>query len=294
MGDEPHSYNLKGHIMAITTPNVASGWRPDQIHYFDADKILGDSLYLSATTKGGDIQGDAPSLLVPYVDDADSADFVAEGAEISTDDPDLDQVQVFTRKIARMVKLSREQFGQDGTAATVAASVKNDLIRKMDRALLRQDAPTAPAVAPVAGLVNTTGLVEAEDPITTDLDPLIDLLVELQANDAAPRVIVVDPLAFGALAKLRKGEGSNEGLLSGANDALTFPLLGTQVSVSNAMPASTGVVIDPAAIISAFSQVEIATDESAYFTSDSVAVRAIVRVGHQVVRPARLGKFTVA
>ncbi|WP_336819498.1 phage major capsid protein [Gordonia sp. MMO-8] len=278
--------------MAVNTPDVASGWRPDQIHYFDADKILGESLYVSATTKGGEIQGDAPSLLVPYVDDADSAAFVAEGAEITEDDPDLDQVQVFTRKIARLVKLSREQFGQDGTAANISASVKNDLIRKMDRALLSQVAPTAPAVAPVAGLVNTTGLVNGGE-ITTDLDPLIDLLVQLQANDAAPRVIVVDPLAFGALAKLRKGEGSNEGLLTGANDALTFPLLGTQVSVSSAMPASAGVVIDPAAIISAYSQVEIATSDQAYFTSDSVAVRATVRVGHKVVRPARLGKFTV-
>ena len=279
--------------MAINTPNAASGWRPDQIHYFDADKVLAESLYVSATTFGGTIEGDAPSLLVPYIDDADNADFVAEGAEITAADPALDQVQVFTRKIARLVKMSREQWMQPNAANQISASVKNDLIRKMDRALLSQVAPTPPNVAPATGLANTAGLTEADAAITTDLDPLIDLLVELQANDATPRFIVVDPLAFGELAKLRKATGSNEGLLSGANDALTFPLLGTQVSVSNAMPASTGLVIDPAAIVSAYSQVEIASSDQAYFTSDSVAVRATVRVGHTVVRPARLGKFTV-
>ncbi|UPW09792.1 phage major capsid protein [Gordonia terrae] len=277
----------------ITTPNAAPGWRWDQIHFFDADERLSESLYVAATTKGGDIQGDAPAVRVPYIDDADSAGFVAEGAEIPEDDPDLDEALVYTRKIGRIVKLSREQWSQPNAAANIAGSVKNDLIRKMDRALLAQVAPTAPAVAPSAGIVNLTGILEG-DPITTNLDPLVDLYAELASNDATPRFLIVDPLAYAFLYKLKTDDSSsNQGLLSPATEAPTSPILGLTTQVSNAMPANSGVLIDPAAIVSAYSQLEIATSDQAYFTSDNIAIRATVRVGHTVVRPQRIGKLTI-
>lgn len=277
----------------ITTPNVASGWRPDKIHYFNADEQLSESLYVMATTFGGEIQGDAPALRVPYIDDADSAGFVAEGAEIPEDDPDLDEVLVYTRKIARLVKMSREQASQPGVGDKISASVKNDLIRKMDRALLTQSAPVSPAVAPAAGIVNVAGIVEG-DPITANLDPLVDLIAELSSNDATPRFLIVDPLAYAFLYKLKTDDtASNQGLLSAATESPTSPILGLTTQVSNALPANSGVVIDPAAIVSAYSQLEIATDESVYFASDNIGIRATVRVGHTVVRPQRIGKLTI-
>ena len=36
----------------------------------------------------------------------------------------------------------------------------------------------------------------------------------------------------------------------------------------------------------------VATNEATYFTSDSIALRA-TRTGHVVVRPQRIGKFTI-
>ena len=50
---------------------------------------------------------------------------------------------------------------------------------------------------------------------------------------------------------------------------------------------------DPKLIISAVGAVNIATSSDVYFDSDSVGLRATWRVGHAVVRPNRIGKFTV-
>lgn len=279
--------------MATTTKTAAEAWRPDTSTFFDADKVLAESLYIKATTQGGIIVGDEPSLRVAYVDDADSAGFVAEGAEIPVSDPALGEKVVQTRKIARLVKISREMYYQDNTGQKMAESVKNDLIKKMDRALLAQPAPVAPDIAPSTGLIHTPGLVEGDE-IGDNLDPLVDLLAELQSNDATPSLIVIDPLAYASLFKMKTATGSNQGLLSPATSGLTGTPLGLPVQVSNALPANSGLVIDKNAIVSAYGQVKIETSVEAYFTSDSVAVRAVVHVGHTVVRPSRLGTFTVA
>jgi hypothetical protein len=62
--------------------------------------------------------------------------------------------------------------------------------RRADRAFLAEAAPTAPAVAPVAGLGHTTGLVDG-GAVTGNLDALIDLVAELEENLATPSHIIV-------------------------------------------------------------------------------------------------------
>ena len=57
--------------------------------------------------------------------------------------------------------------------------------------------------------------------------------------------------------------------------------------------ALSGVVIDRSAVVSAVGPVNVAVDNSVFFTSDSVALRATWRIGFNVVRPDRIAKFTV-
>jgi hypothetical protein len=47
-------------------------------------------------------------------------------------------------------------------------------------------------------------------------------------------------------------------------------------------------------IVSAVSNVLIATSDQTYFTYDSVGIRATWRTGHSVVRPDRIGVFSLA
>lgn len=105
----------------------------------------------------------------------------------------------------------------------------------------------------------------------------------------------MSPTTWAALRRLKVGGTSTNESLLGAGTTDAQPMLLSLPVVTNiAVPASTGFVVDRSAIVSAVGQVRIANSEHEYFSSDSVAVRATWRTGHKVMRPERIGKFTVA
>lgn len=281
-------------MATIKTSNVNApdSWAPDSVSTFKFEDVLPDNHYLSLTTFGGKIEGDQPSLHVPYVSDSDDADFVAEGTEIAETDVGLNEVLIQTRKVAQIVTLSNEQAAQDDTARVVAESMKRNVTAKLNRALLTQVAPTPPAIAPAVGLVNTSGILEGDD-VVDNLDPLVDLISELEANFATPKFLVIDPLSRAALYKMKAGSTSNEGLLSPVTAEPVSAILGLQVIVSPFMPANSGLIVDPSAVVSAYSDVSVAQSSEAKFTSDSTVYRVTARVGHVVVKANRLAKFAI-
>jgi hypothetical protein len=60
----------------VKTPNSAAAWRPDHFSFAPTD-VVPDALILQCTTRAGDIEGDAPSVRVAFVDD-DVAQISAE------------------------------------------------------------------------------------------------------------------------------------------------------------------------------------------------------------------------
>ena len=279
--------------MAFTsvTSNSAYPWRPD-ITTFAAGDVLDDALILQCSTVAGAVDGDAPSVRVAYIDD-DEATFIAEGNEIPEAEPELAECVVFTGKLSQLVRVSREQYGQTGTAEQLSASVARALVRAADLAFLTQAAPTPPATNPAAGLLNVEDIVEG-DPISDDLDSLVDLVAELQTNGATPSHILLAPDTWAALRKLKFGTGSNQSLLGAGGTDAEPRLLSLPVIVNKAVPTLTGVVIDRSAVVSAVGPVEVATSQDVYFTHDSVGLRATWRIGQNIVRPDRIGSFTVA
>lgn len=278
-------------MTTITTPASAGAWRPDVFTFAPTDAVPLAAI-LQCTTIGGTVEGDAPAVRAAYVND-DTATFTAEGEEIDEADPQLAEVIVHTAKITQLVRVSNEQYSQDQTGEQLAQSVARAVTRRADLAFLAEPAPTAPAVAPVAGLANTAGLVDGGT-VTKNLDALTDLVAQLETNLATPSHIVVNPLTWAALRKFKVGGTStNESLLgAGTTDAVPA-LLSLPVLINIAVPANTGFVIDRSAIVSAVGQVRVANSEHKYFSSDSIALRATWRIGHAVVRPERIGKFTV-
>ena len=79
---------------------------------------------------------------------------------------------------------------------------------------------------------------------------------------------------------------------AGTTDAAPM-LLSLPVIVNREVRALSGVVLDRSAVVSAVGPVNVAVDNSVFFTSDSVALRATWRIGFNVVRPDRIAKFTV-
>jgi HK97 family phage major capsid protein len=274
-----------------TTTNSAAAWRPDQFAFSPSD-VIPEALILQCSTQSGVVEGDAPACRVAFVDD-DEAQFTAEGADIDEGNPALSEVTIFTAKVTQLVRLSNEQFSQDGTAEQLAASVGRAVTRRADLAFVSETAPTPPALAPAAGLVNVTGIVEG-DPVSGSLDALVDLIATLQSNLSTPTHILTDPLGWAELRKLKTGNDFNSSLLgAGTTDALPM-LLSLPVIVSPAVPMNSGVVIDQSAVVSAVGPLVVATSTDRYFDSDSVALRATWRCGHAVVRPDRIGIFDIA
>ncbi|MDV3130010.1 phage major capsid protein [Mycobacterium sp. 21AC1] len=274
-----------------TTVNSAKAWAPDITTFAPADAVP-DALILQCSTVSGQVDGDAPAVRVAYVDD-DEAQFTAEGSEIPEGEPTLAEVLLHTAKVTQLVRLSNEQFNQTNTATQLSQSVSRAITRRADLAFVAEVAPSAPAVAPVAGLVNVPGIV-AGDQISGSLDALVDLVAQLQDHLSVPSAILVDPLGWGELRKLKVANAYNQSLLgAGTSDAAQL-LLSLPVLVNPAVPDYTGVVIDRNAVVSAVGQVKVATSEHAVFASDSVLLRATWRFGHAVVRPERVGTFTIA
>lgn len=273
-----------------TTLTSAKAWAPDQ-NAFNPGDAVPEALILTHSNVAGVIEGDEPVLRVAYVND-DEANVTVEGTVIEEADPVLSEVLVHTAKITQLVRLSNEQYRQTGTAQELSQSVQRAITNKANQLFVAQAAPTGGAVAPAPGLINVAGIVDG-GAIAGNLDELVDLVALLESNGSNPTGIILDPLAWASLRKFKSGTGSEVGILgAGTNDA-TRMLLDLPVTVSNAMPANSGLVIDRGAIVSAVGPVRVATNDGVYFNSDSVALRATWRIGHNIVRPNRIGKFTV-
>ncbi|PND54344.1 phage major capsid protein [Mycobacterium sp. ENV421] len=275
-----------------TTINSDAAWRPDQFAFSAAD-VIPDALIIQCSTKAGVIEGDQPVVRVAYIDDAD-AEFVAEGSEIPESEPDLAEVLVATGKVSQLVRLSREQWMQQGTSEQLAQSVARAVTRRADLAFIQQVAPTPPAIGPSAGLLNVADVVDIGD-VSDNLDALIDGIAELQENLSNPTMIVLSPSAWAEFRKLKVGGTETNSSLIGAgtSDAQQL-LLSLPVLVNVAVPSNTGLIIDKSAVVSAYGTVNVATSDHQYFSSDSIAVRCTFRLGQNVVRPSRIAMFTVA
>lgn len=277
--------------MATTTTTTSEwGWRPDTVEFLATD-VVPQALILQTSTIAGEVDGDAPSVHVPYIIDAGQvgtgAVFKAEGAALADEEPALDEIELKTKKLTRLATLSNEQFNKAPTAQQVSLSFARDLVRRADAAYLNENS------SPLIGLLHTSGFVDAAAPISTDLDPLVDLLAELEVNGAEPTALIVDPLSWAAIKKLKVADTYNQSLLGAGTEDAAPRLLSLPVLKSRFIPANSGIVVDRTQIVSAVGQVKVAQSDHAAFTSDAVVLRATWRIAWGVPRPERIGRFAV-
>lgn len=277
--------------MAIATPTSAAPWRPD-VNVFAAREVIPDALVLQCSTVVGKVDGDAPAVRVAMIND-DNAEFVAEANIIPEAEPELAETTIHTGKVAQLVRVSNEQFHAAGTAENLRESVARAVTKRANAAFLTQVAPTSPAVTPPAGVLNTPGLVKGAA-VGANLDPLVDLIAQLEANGSTPTHILAAPDTWAALRKIKTGTGSAVSLLGAGTTDAVRTLLDVPVITTSVMPSGTGLVLDSSAVLSAVGAVNVAVSEQAYFSSDSVGLRCTWRFGAAVARPDRVGTFTLS
>lgn len=271
-------------MSTLTTTGSAYPWRPD-VQAFAANEVLADALVMQTSTIAGTVDGDQPAVRVAFVDDAASAGYVAENAEIPEDNPDLSEVTVRTRKISRLVNLSSEQFRQQMTAEQVSQSVARDLIRKADASYIGD-------VANPTGLINTVGTVSGGG-VFDNLDNLIELIATLESNGSTPSHLILDPMGWASFRTMKVGTDFNANLLGAGTEDAVPRLLTLPVLRSRFIPAYHGLVVDQSAIVSAVGPVQVAVSEHALFSRDAVQLRATWRIGWGVTRPNWIGKFSL-
>lgn len=275
-------------MATITTPTSAKAWAPD-ITSVPPTEAIPDALINQITSVAGHIDGDDVAIRVPVVAD-DDAHIVPEGDAIPEANPDLSEALVFTTKVAKLLRLSREQFVQQNSRL-LADAASRSIITKADAVLVNQVAPTSPAVTPPAGLL-AQGITSA-GAVAADLDVLVDALAAIATAGGNTTHLVLSPTAWASLRKFKTATGSNMGLLgTGAADAVPY-LLGIPVLVNNAVPSGGGLAVDRSDIISAIGPVLVTPSEHAYFAHDSVGVRVTFRFGARVLHANRHAHFTV-
>lgn len=271
------------------TPEAAKAWAPDKIA-FKPEEVIPDALLLKATTVvDTTLRGDNPSVLVPWVDDA-AANWAYEHEQIETVTPKLSQVVVNVRKIAQLIPVSNELWSSETfNSTTVANSSMRAITNKANEAFV---SATPDQKNPLTGIANTEGIITGGT-ITKSLDPLADVVAQIEANRGTPSVILANPLAWGKLRTLKTEEGSNTALLGAGTEDQGKKLFGIEVITTPAVPEGKMLVIDPAAIASVLSPLDVATSEDVLFGYDSTMMRVILTVGWAVQHVNRIGVVNV-
>ena len=123
----------------------------------------------------------------------------------------------------------------------------------------------------------------------------MDAIANIEDANGAATHIICSPSGWAELSKIKTDStDSNVSLVGAGTVAPTRTLLSVPVVVSNAMPATSMLVLDAASVLSVYGDVAVATSTDFYFGSDNVALRATFRFGAKIADTARVVKLTVA
>lgn len=269
-----------------TTPTSPEAWRPNVVSTYDPDEMLGDALIVQAASFAGSVEGDVPSLLVPYVSADPDADFVAEGEEITPNEGTFDQVVIQTHKVAVLSRVSRELTMQPGAAERIANSLRRAVTAKADVAFIQN------VSAPV-GLENVSGLPNAGTIGTAGLGAVYAGVGAIESDGGSASHLLINPKDWAGLAQIPAATGSNQSLLADVHSAAERSIAGVPVIVHNAVSEGQAILIDRTEVVAAYGQLQLARSEDVYFTQDAIGVRATWRIGWNVVRPNRVQLLTV-
>ncbi|MGH4020338.1 MAG: phage major capsid protein [Pseudonocardiaceae bacterium] len=163
------------------------------------------------------IQTHADTLSIPRLQTDATANWTAEGAEITPSDPTADTLTAVPRKLAALSYVSNEVL--DDSNPEIGDMIGESLARSMSLKLdlgFFEGTGTAPEIR---GLKNTASIqtvsMGANGAALTNLDPIADALGMLREQDAVGSAIVMHPRTWRALTKLKEQtSGNNKPLLA--------------------------------------------------------------------------------
>jgi HK97 family phage major capsid protein len=278
--------------MATLTTDNNQGAFPN-VSFIPAAEALPDLLLLSNSTLGPQIEGDAPTVRIPFVSEDADADFVDEGAEIPEDEPTLAELVVPTKKVATISVISREAYSHEGVGGLLTDSLQRSVTSKANRVFLQNPAPTEgqPATAPT-GIAGYPGVVDGGTITPTDFGNILQAIATIAANGAQPTSIIT---GFDTWARIL-GASYADGTPKLSPDQANAPqpiLYGLPVVLTTAAPTGTLLILDRSQILVSTTDVQVATSTERYFERDSIGVRVSIRLGFGILHPDRIAKLTI-
>ena len=270
-------------MTANATSNLKSLY-PDQ--FVNAEEVVPEALLFKITSVLGEVEGDAPRVKIPYIKTDPEVGFVPEGGEISTDEPELDEVEINTGKLAVISTVTNEAAAHKTATDMISQSMRRAIVRKADMALFGNSG------ASPTGLANLPDIQSGFNLDGQSFDAIAEAIVALQSEDANPSHIVTSPAVWGNLLNLKAAKDSNTPLVGSPSQAVGSSLFGIPLIVSTAVPQGKLFVLDQAQILSVASDIRANSSEGAYFSHDITAYRATWRIGWAMVHPERLAMVT--
>jgi HK97 family phage major capsid protein len=265
------------------------------------DLLAAKSVLLAAGAK--QIRTDHHSLAVPRLTSDVVSAWVAEGDDITEDDPGLDTILATPRKVAALTSLSNEIVDDSvpGILAMVDDSMSRSLALRMDLGFF-EGSGTAPVIR---GLKNVSGIqsisMGTNGAALTNLDAIADALGLLDAANAGPRrAIFMAPRNWTTLSKVKEVSGSAKPVLTSTLDpagAIRPSVYGvpvyttSQISVtetqgSSSVANSIYVVDLDQTVVVIRNDLSVVMSTDFKFGSDQTVVRATARVDLVVPNPS--------
>lgn len=236
----------------------------------------------------------AGEFRIPIVSSDPTAQWVAEGAEITPSDPSLTELVVTPFKVAGLTIISRE-LAEDSSpeaAKIVGDGLARDIAKKIDSAFFGNTTTNGPS-----GLLSltTSTAVEAASSFTT-LDSFAAASFTAEGVGAQIDSFVTSPTEGLALSTVKEATGSTRPLLTADVTApTTRTIYGRPLLASAAVGTKTAWAIPRDRVfIIVRDDAKIETDKSVFFTSDRVAVKCTMRLGFAFPHPLGIVKITHA
>lgn len=262
--------------MAMSTSTAGiGGILPDQYGPLVVEPVTRQSVAMQVSTV---LATGQHTMNIPRVTEDPNAAWVAEGAEITPDDGALAELSVTPRKVAGLTIVSRELADDStpGALKIVGDGLARSIADRVDAAFF--GALSAPAPA---GLESLTGLTTITGPTAwEDLDPFAAAISAADGKGTTITSFVANPADALLLAQLKESTGSRRPLLGSDPTAPTRRVVqGVPLLTSPRVTAGTVWALPKErTFVVRRQEVSMELSKDAYFTSDRVAIRAIMRV----------------
>ncbi|MDK9655204.1 phage major capsid protein [Propionibacterium freudenreichii] len=280
----------------MTTPNTPQAWLPETIGELIVQPVQAASVAITAL---GSVFADAQTdqYRVPVVKTDPAAAWVPEGTEIPVSEQGLGEDADRFHKLAGLTIVSSELANDSNpdAAEQVGLGLARDIARKLDGAFFgsRGASENQPR-----GLGDITGVNAIATSTTAwqSLDPFTSATYAAENVGAQLAAFVANPDDALALAQLKDQTGSNRPLLGTDPTTATKRLIdGVPLLTSPAVAAGTvwGLPGLGQVLIAIRSDTSLVRDESVFFTSDRVAIRATMRVTTLFPHPAAIQRISL-